>query len=110
MASNLAAWVFLLSTILLEVGGTIMMKMSNGFEKMVPSVAAFALYGAALCGLTIALKSIDLSVAYAIWSGGGTALTTFVGIWYFGESLSPIQYGFLGCIIVGVVGLQLNTK
>jgi multidrug transporter EmrE-like cation transporter len=63
----------------------------------------------ALVGLTFALKSIELSTAYAIWAGGGTALTALVGILWFGESASALKLVCIALVFVGVVGLQLAS-
>jgi small multidrug resistance pump len=103
------AWILLAVTILFEVAGTILMKFSNGFEHPLPSIGAFLCYGLALAGLTFALKTIELSTAYAIWSGGGTALTALVGILYFKESDTAVKLICLTLVFVGVVGLQLSA-
>ena len=62
------AWLILAVTILFEVVGSTMMKLSNGFSVFWPSVGVFVCYSAALAGLTITLKYIELSIAYAIWA------------------------------------------
>jgi small multidrug resistance pump len=103
------AWLLLAVTIGLEVAGTTLMKFSDGFANLVPSVGAFICYGLALVGLTFALKSIELSTAYAIWAGGGTALTALVGILWFGESASALKLVCIALVFVGVVGLQLAS-
>ena len=61
-----------------------------------------------LCGIESVLKSIDLGVAYAIWSGLGTALVAAVGFLVFGEAVSAVRLVSIGLIILGVVGLQLS--
>lgn len=103
------AWVLLAITILFEVAGSTFMKLSNGLTVLWPSVGVFVCYALALAGLTLALKHIELSVAYAIWSGAGTALVATIGIWYFGETLTWLKVGSLMMIIGGVVGLQLGS-
>src|SRR3989338_1998353 len=65
---------WLLLAIVLEVCGTTSMKLSEGFAKLLPSILIFVFYGLSFASLTIALKSIDVSIAYAVWSGVGTAL------------------------------------
>lgn len=99
--------IWLAVTIAFEVTGSTMMKLSKGFSELLPSVAVFVCYGASIAGLTMVLKTIELSVAYAIWSGVGTALTAAIGIWYFGETVSPLKIASIGLIIAGVVGLHL---
>ncbi len=103
------AWLMLLATILLEVAGSTMMKLANGFTEFWPSVGVFVFYSAALAGLTIVLKYIDLSIAYAIWAGAGTALVAVIGIVIFRESVTALKLVSLLFVIVGVVGLQLSS-
>ena len=102
-------WLILAATIVLEVIGSTMMKVSNGFTVFWPSVAVFVCYSLSLAGLTIVLKYIDLSVAYAIWSGVGVALVALIGIVYFKEPATAQRIICLLLIIVGVVGLQMAS-
>ncbi len=103
------SWVLLISAIVLEVGGTTSMKLSEGFTKLTPSVAIFLLYSLSFVSLTYAIKRIDLAVAYAIWSGLGTALVAVVGSLYFGETFTLFKVISLGLIVVGVYGLHLSA-
>ena len=103
------AWLLLAGTILLEVAGSTMMKLSNGLTVLLPSIAAFVLFGLALAGLALTLKHLELSVAYAIWSGAGTALTALIGIWLFGESLNAAKIASLALVLAGIVGLHLSS-
>jgi small multidrug resistance pump len=99
----------LAATIVFEVAGSTMMKLSNGFTVFWPSLAVFVCYGCSLVGLTIVLKYIDLSVAYAIWCGVGIALVAMIGVLYFKEPVTVQRVLSLLLIIVGVVGLQLSA-
>ena len=103
-------WVYLILAISFEVLGTTFMKLSEGFTKIVPSVAMFVLYLLSLTALTFALKKFEVSTAYAIWSVLGTALITIVGVMVFKESVNLIKLLSIALIIIGVVGLQLTTK
>ena len=102
-------WLILAATIVFEVIGSTMMKASNGFTVFWPSVAVFVCYSLSLIGLTIVLKYIDLSVAYAIWCGVGVALVALIGILYFKEPVTAQRVISLLLIITGVVGLQLAS-
>ena len=102
-------WLILAVTIVLEVIGSTMMKLANGFTVFWPSVAVFVCYSLSLAGLTIVLKYIDLSVAYAIWSGVGVALVAMIGILYFKEPVTAQRVLSLMLIIIGVVGLQMAS-
>jgi small multidrug resistance pump len=100
----------LAATIVFEVAGSTMMKLSNGFTVFWPSLAVFICYGCSLVGLTFVLKYIDLSVAYAIWCGVGVALVALIGVLYFKEPVTVQRVASLLLIIVGVVGLQLAAE
>jgi len=101
-------WFFLVGAITLEVAGTTSMKLSEGFTKLLPSVLLFVFYAASFVALTLALKKIEVSVAYAVWSGAGTALIAAIGILYFNETASLLKFISILLIIFGVVGLNLS--
>ena len=102
------SWLYLTGAIILEVAGTSCMKFSEGFSKIIPSVLIFVFYALSFVGLTIALKKIDVSIAYAIWAGIGTALIAVIGILYFKEPLNLVKVVSILLIIIGVVGLNLG--
>ncbi len=104
------SWLYLILAIIFEVAGTTFMKLSNGFTKLVPSVMMFVFYILSLVVLTYALKKFDVSVAYAIWAGVGTALITIVGFVFFKEPITLMRIGSVLFIIIGVVGLHLSSS
>ncbi len=101
-------WYYLIIAIVTEVCGTVCMKLSAGFTRLVPSVLLFLFYGVAFCFLTLALKKMPVSTAYAIWSGLGTALIAAIGYVYFHETLTPIRVAGLIAIIFGVVAVNMS--
>jgi small multidrug resistance pump len=101
-------WLYLILAILLEVSGTTCMKLSEGFTKLVPSILLFVFYTLSLGMLTLALKRIDVSVAYAVWSGVGTALIATIGVLWFREPATAVKLISLALIVGGVVGLNLS--
>lgn len=103
------SWILLTVAILFEVSGTTCMKLSLGFTKLLPSVAVFIFYGLSFTALTLVLKSIDVSVAYAVWSGLGTAIIAVIGVGWFKEPVSWFKVLSLAMIILGVVGLNLSS-
>ena len=103
-------WLMLAATILFEVAGSLMMKLSNGFTVFWPSVGVFVFYALALAGLTLTLKYIELSIAYAVWAGVGTALIAIIGIYFFREPVSALKIISLVLVIAGVVGLQISSS
>ncbi len=100
---------YLLLAITAEVTGTVFVKLSDGFTKLVASVLGFVFYGLSLTSLNFALKSVDLSVAYAIWGGVGMAAIATIGLLCFEEPVSALKMASIGVIIIGVVGLSLET-
>ncbi|MFY9609380.1 MAG: multidrug efflux SMR transporter [Blastocatellia bacterium] len=101
-------WIYLVLAIVLEVSGTTCMKLSEGFTKLVPSILLFMFYTLSLGMLTLALKKIDVSVAYAVWSGMGTALIATIGVLWFKEPMTALKLISLALIIIGVVVLNLS--
>jgi small multidrug resistance pump len=102
------AAVFLSVAILCEVVGTTFLKYSDGFSRLWPSVGVVAGYGLSFVLLAQALKSMEMSFVYAVWSGAGTALITLIGITILGESFNLVKLGGIALIVVGVVALNLS--
>jgi small multidrug resistance pump len=101
-------WMLLAVAILLEVTGTTFLKLSEGFHKIVPSVVMVLCYAGSLVLLTFVVRKLDLSLAYAIWAGIGTALIAVVGIWRFSEPVTLLKIVSIALIIIGVVGVNLS--
>lgn len=99
-------WLLLLLTVLFEVAGTTSMKLSDGFKNTLPSIMIYVFYGASFAIFPLALKGIDLSVGYAMWSGLGTTMTSLIGFYYFGDSITTTKIIALIAIIGGCVLLN----
>ena len=104
------SWLLLTLAIVLEVTGTTNMKLSEGFSKVLPTIFVFVFYGLSIGVLTLALNRIEVSVAYAVWSGMGTALVAAVGMLVFKEPVTAAKLGGLALIVVGVAILNLTVK
>ncbi|QTD41103.1 multidrug efflux SMR transporter [Sporosarcina sp. Te-1] len=100
------AWIYLSMAILFEIIGTLSMKMSEGFTKGVPSIFMIVFYILAFASLNFSLKTIPVSIAYAIWSGIGTAAIAVLGYYFFKETLTVTKVIAIGLIIAGVVLLN----
>lgn len=107
---NELGWLFLGLAIVLELSGTVSMKMSEGFSRLWPSICMFLFYGASFTCLNYALRYIDMSVAYATWSGIGIVTISAAGVWLFHERLSMGSMLWMLVIVVGVVGLNISAK
>ncbi|MDZ8083730.1 MAG: DMT family transporter [Nostoc sp. SerVER01] len=100
------SWIYLIAAILFEVSGTTCMKLSEGFTKIVPSVLIFVFYGFCFTFLTLALKKLEISVAYSVWAGLGTILVAMIGIIWFRESATLTKLISIALIIIGVIGIN----
>jgi len=86
------------------------MKLSRGFAEPGPSLAVPIFYVLSAAAVILALKRLDLSVTYAIWSGVGTALAAAIGVLYFREPLTTLKLASIALVVIGVVGLSLALK
>ena len=103
-------WIFLTAAILFEVAGITSMKLSRGLSEPVPSLAVVVFYVCSAAAVILALKKLELSTAYAIWSGVGTALAAAIGVVYFREPMTLLKIASLALVILGVVGLSFTGR
>ena len=103
------AWGVLSAAIVLEVAGTICMRLSGGFSRLVPSVLIFVFYAVSFTLNTMIVRTLGLGVVYAVWSGVGTVLTALIGFLYFHEPASALKLASIGLVVVGVFGLHAST-
>ena len=101
---------FLFLAIISEIFATTCLKMTNGSFKSIYLIGVCIGYVLAFGFLSIAIKTIDISIAYAIWSGLGIIGITMIGILLFNESISLLKIIFICAILVGVIGLNLLCK
>ncbi|WP_286197871.1 multidrug efflux SMR transporter [Bacillus sp. ISL-34] len=102
-------YAFLAIAILSEVFGSSMLKVSNGFKRLFPSIGVVIGMGLAFYCLSLSLITIPLGTAYAIWSGIGTALTALVGVIVYKEGFNVKKFLGLVLIIGGVIVLKLSS-
>jgi len=106
--TNMNGWLYLIVAIVFEIAGTTSMKLSEGFTRLTPSVLIFVCYAISFINLTLCLRYMDVSIAYAVWSGLGTALIAAIGFLWFKEPLTAVKIVSLLLIIVGVIGVNLS--
>ncbi len=104
------AWILVLVAGGLEVVFALSLKESHGFTRLWPSVSAMATGGASFLLLTLALKSLPVGTAYAVWTGLGAAGTVAVGIIALGEPTSAGRLASVALVLVGIVGLKLSES
>lgn len=104
------AYLYLSLAIAAEVGGTLALKATRGFTSLVPSIAVICGYSLAFFLLSLALRTMSVGTAYAIWSGVGTAVVALAGAIIFHERLTPTMIVGIALIVVGVVVLEIGTE
>ncbi len=100
------AWIILLLAGLLEIAWAVGLKVSNGLVRPVPAAATIAAMIASMALLAVAVRTLPLGTAYAVWTGIGAVGTVLFGILLFGESASPVRLVCITLIVVGIVGLH----
>lgn len=103
-------WLFLAVAICGEVIATSALKSSDGFTKLMPSIVVVSGYAIAFYFLALALKSIPVGVAYAVWAGLGIVLVAAIGWLLYGQKLDLWAFVGIGLIISGVAVLNLLSK
>lgn len=101
------AWVYLAIAGLFEIGWAIGLKYTHGFTRLVPTTLTVASMVVSLGLLGLALKSLPVGTAYAVWTGIGTLGTAMLGIVLFGEPAHALRLACIGLIVAGIIGLKL---
>jgi quaternary ammonium compound-resistance protein SugE len=100
------AWTYLFFAGLFEVAWAIGLKYTAGFSRIVPSLLTIAAMAISLALLGLALKSLPVGTAYAIWTGIGAVGTAALGIYLFSEPATTMRLLCIGMIVAGIVGLR----
>ena len=103
-------WLYLAIAIGLEIIGTFLLKLSEGFEKWHWGSLSILCYALCFWALAPALRDLPVGIVYAVWAGVGIIGATALGMFVFGERLALHHYGFIALILVGAVGLRLTTN
>ncbi|MDQ3770654.1 MAG: multidrug efflux SMR transporter [Actinomycetota bacterium] len=103
----MGAWAILIGAGLLEIVWATALKNADGFTRLWPSVIGIAFSLMSFFMLAVALRSLPLGTAYAVWVGIGVIGVAVAGIIAFGESASLLRVGFIALILVGVIGLRI---
>ncbi|VTS05533.1 DMT family transporter [Tuwongella immobilis] len=101
--------ILLLIAIVCEVFATTNLKLSQGFTRVGPSILMGVGYAASFACMGLAMRTLEIGFAYAVWSGVGTALIATVGILYFREPATTLKILSIVLIILGVIGLKVAT-
>jgi quaternary ammonium compound-resistance protein SugE len=102
-------WLYLFLAGLFEVSWAIGLKYTEGFSRRVPSLLTVAAMILSLALLGLALKTLPVGTAYAVWTGIGAVGTAALGIYLFGDPATAARLASIGLIVAGIVGLKLVT-
>ncbi|CRF29108.1 Putative multidrug resistance protein [Mycobacterium tuberculosis] len=103
------AWIYLVIAGLMEIVWAMGLKLSNGWSRLWPSVLTVAAMMVSFYFLSMALKSLPIGTAYAIWTGIGAVGTVVIGMLFLGEPRDLLRLGFVLAIVVGIVGLKATA-
>ncbi len=101
------AWTYLFFAGLFEIGWAIGLKYTDGFTRPMPTILTIVSMIISLGLLGLALKTLPVGTAYAIWTGIGTVGTALLGIWLLGEPATALRLACIALIVSGIVGLKL---
>jgi quaternary ammonium compound-resistance protein SugE len=104
------AWIILLIAGLFEIGWAVGLKYTHGFTRPVPTILTLVCVVLSMGLLGLAVRTLPLGTAYAIWTGVGTIGTVILGIYLFQEQASAARLLCIALIVIGIVGLKLVTK
>ena len=102
-------WLILFLAGLFEIGWAIGLKYTEGFSRLVPSVLTVGAMMISIVLLGVALKTLPVGTAYAVWTGIGAVGTAALGIYLFGEPATAARLASIGLIVAGIVGLKIVT-
>ncbi len=100
-------WLVLVCAGLLEIGWAVGLKYTEGFTRLWPSLGTVAAMAASMALLGIAVRTLPLGTAYAVWTGIGTLGTAMLGIWLFNEPVTAARLVSIMLIVAGIAGLKL---
>jgi quaternary ammonium compound-resistance protein SugE len=101
------AWLYLLIAGLFEVAWAIGLKYTDGFTRLMPSIWTVGSMAVSFLFLSLALKTLPVGTAYAVWTGIGAVGVAILGIVLFAEPANALRLGCIGLIVGGIVGLKL---
>jgi quaternary ammonium compound-resistance protein SugE len=103
------AWTILFVAGLMEIGWAIGLKYTEGFSRLLPSILTLACMAGSIILLGVAVKTLPIGTAYAVWTGIGAVGTAILGIILFGDPATALRLACIGLIVAGIAGLKLVT-
>lgn len=102
-------WIYLITAGLFEVVWATTMKLSHGFTKLNYTIMTIVGLALSMGLLALAVKKMPMSLAYPIWTGIGAVGSIIVGVFLFGDKLSPLTWGFVILLLISIVGIKFTS-
>jgi len=106
----MSAWIYLILAGVLEVGFASMLKLTENFTKVIPTLIFLVFAIGSFYSLTKAVETIPMGTAYAIWTGIGAVGTVLVGIFFYNEPSSILRLVFISTLVMSIIGLKLVSN
>ncbi len=104
------AWLVLVVAGMFEIGWAIGLKYTAGFTRLWPTVWTGVALAVSMALLGVAVRTLPIGTAYAVWTGIGAAGTAILGVWLFDEPATAARLSCIALIVAGVIGLKLVTR
>lgn len=103
------AWFLLFLAGLFEIGWAVGLKYTDGFTRPMPTILTVISMVISVVLLGLAVKTLPMGTAYAVWTGIGTVGTVLLGIWLLGDAATFVRLACIGLIVAGIAGLKLTA-
>lgn len=103
------AWFLLFLAGLFEIGWAVGLKYTDGFTRPMPTILTVISMAISVVLLGLAVKTLPMGTAYAVWTGIGTVGTVLLGIWLLGDPATFVRLACIGLIVAGIAGLKLTA-
>lgn len=101
------AWFLLFLAGLFEIGWAVGLKYTDGFTRPIPTILTVISMVVSVVLLSLAVKTLPMGTAYAVWTGIGTVGTVLLGIWLLGDPATLVRLFCISLIVAGIAGLKL---
>jgi len=106
MSPLFAAWLLLAISVALEVVGNVALRYADGFSRPIATAAAVTCFLLSIWLISVTIRKIELGVTYAVWAASSTAVTAWVGVGFYDESLTASKVAGVALVVLGVIVLS----